>query len=337
MADKELTTDEDILKSIGELDDDVNDQTDAGDESNDASDEQAPSKGSEKTQAAKTDDKTKPSSKVGDKGVVGKQGTKQAPGPQDLVVNGVVVAKGGPERRFYEEAQKFKRQAETTARELATIKPKYEALEQANNVGKTYGLSPQEVLTAGQLLKAYKEDAKATIKYLLTQAQASGIDMSDVLSGGGVSTAAIKSMIEEMISPFKQEREEKQQLTQVQQQAQEQYTSFLSTYPDAAIHTDVLAQLLEKDANLTPEAAYWKLQAFFAKRGLDFSKPLSHHEAAARQSQNGKGKGNTQRSLPNGMHIEQDEDVQDRQEVVRSDASMDDIVKSAMREAGFKV
>ena len=334
MADKELTTDDDILKSIGELDDDtVDDQVDGGDD-NAQDDEPPPVKGGKETPPTKVEDKTKPSGKGPDKGVPGKQGSKQAPGPQDLVVNGVVVAKGGAERRFYEQAQGFKRQADTLNRELTELRPKLKALEDANNVGKTYNLSPQEVLTAGQLLKAYKQDAKATIKYLLTQATANGIDMSDVLTGGGVSTDAIQSMITEMMKPFLQEREDKQQLTQVQQQAQEQYNTFLATYPDAATHTDVIAQLLEKDVNLTPEAAYWKLQAFFAKRGLDFSKPLSFHEQAARQPN---GKGNTQRSLPNGMHIEEEEDVQDRSETINTSTSMDDIIRSSMREAGMKV
>ena len=335
MADKELTTDEDILKSIGELDDEVDDQVDDKDDDNAEDDEPSPSKGGKETQTQKVDNKTKPSGKGNDKGVPGKQGAKQTPGPQDLIVNGVVVAKGGPERRFYEQAQGFKRQAETLNRELTELRPKLKAFEDANSMGKTYNLSPQEVMTAGQLLKAYKEDAKATIKYLLTQAQASGIDMSDILTGGGVSTAAIKSMIEEMIQPFKQEREDKQQLTQIEHQAKEQYDSFIAAHPDATIHNDVIAQLLEKDVNLTPEAAYWKLQAFFNKRGLDFSKPLSFHEQAARQPQNGKG--NTQRSLPSGMHIEQDDAVQDRSETISTSTSMDEIIRSSMREAGMKV
>ena len=332
MADKQLTTDEEILSSIGEGDDDADDQVDQQEE---GQDNEPPTKpGDQESKVAKGSDKKEPSAKESGKGVPGKQGGKQASGPQDLVgADGKVIARGGPERRFYEEAQRWKNEAGKFNRELTELRPQLQALKDANQVGKQYNLTPAEVVTGAQLLKAYKDDPKATIKYLLTQAQASGIDLNDVIQGGGVSTAAIREMITEMMSPILAERQEKQQYTQIQQQAQEEYSNFMSAYPDAAIHNEELAQLLEKFPSLSPEAAYWRLKAFYNQHGLGFDKTLTQHEQIIRAKG---GKDTQRRSLPSGVNVSDVEDVDDTEDKISTSSSLDEIIRSSMREAGMK-
>lgn len=337
MADKQLTTEEDILSSIGEGDDLVGDQT--GDQ--DAEDNESDSQASDQTPKGQTGvDKTVPSKQGAQgtgKGTQGKQGQQQAPGPKDLVgADGKVIAKGGAERRFYEEAQKWRGEASKFKSELDKLTPQLNALKEANTLGTKYNLEPAEMVTAAQLLNAYKSDAKATIKFLLTKAEAAGIDVSDLTGGGGgVSTAAIAEMIEAKFKPLLQEREEKTRNQEIERQAAEQHDQFLQAHPDAAVHTNEIAQLLVKYPTLDPEAAYWRLKSFFHEKGLDFSKSLSTIETEYR-AQNG-GKGQTQqRTLPSGVNL-QDDGVDDQEEVVRGNASTDDIVRAAMREAGMKI
>jgi hypothetical protein len=321
MADEEtriVSTDEAILDSIGEG---VDEQ--ASDESTISEDTETPTDSDEATSTA--DDKQ------GTPGSDDEQQRRQAGGPQDLRdAQGNVIATGGKERRFYETAQREKLRADTTSKENETLKSQLEAINSAGTLGTQYSLSPEEITTGAQIMAAYKNDPIATIQYMLTQAQASGHNTEEIGSGGGMDAQAVKQMLETTLQPLISEHKERVDTQAVSDRAKEVYNGFMTQFPDAAVHEDSLARLLNEDNNLSPEAAYFKLQNFYLQRNLDWTKPLEklQQEAATRQGEN------TQQQLPEGGVAQAN--VTDTAEVADVNTSTDDIIRQAMVEAGIK-
>ena len=320
MADEELSVEENILNSMGEGDD-VNDEQSTTIEG----------------QAEEVSEETTSAEPQQTNGVDQSPETEQAEpatrGPQDLVDRqGNVIAKGGKERRFYETAQRERQRAETLEQELWTLRAKVEAFEGTANLPNQYNLSPEELTTGAQLMSAFKDNPVETIKYLLTEAQSAGHNIDNV--GQGTDVAALSRMLDEKLGPITSERQEQLELAQRNEQATQVYNQFMSQYPDAAVHQDVLAQLLEKDTSLSPEAAYFKLKNFYLEKGLDWNTPLDVHEQnIANEQQKAKETENTQSSLPSGSTPA--DNVTDASQIASVDTDMEDIIKSSMREAGI--
>tara|TARA_Y100000310_G_scaffold283720_1_gene305925 strand:- start:3245 stop:4228 length:984 start_codon:yes stop_codon:yes gene_type:complete len=326
MADEDLTTDQVILNSIDEGGDDVTDE-----QSN--------------TQASTQEQDTSPQDDVsigeqsgGDKGTregseaeQGQDNSQNSRGPQDLVDRGGnVVAAGGKERRFYENAQRFKNEAETLQRQVTNLTAKVEAYEGTANLGTTYSLTPEEVIGGAQLMSAFKQDPVETIKYMLTQAQANGYNIDGV--GDGTNVAAISKMINDAVAPLTADKAAADQLVQDEAAARQQHADFMAKYPDAAIHQGAISQLLDRDNSLSPEAAYYKLQNFYLQKGWNWNKSLESYQAEADKPATDSNE-DTQSSLPNGSTSA--DDVTDTAQVASVDTDMDDIIKESMREAGY--
>ena len=257
-----ITTDEAILDSIGEGDESV---TDDG--------------ATEESSGAQTDSDTSTHTTSGeqstDESVDGKQsGTPN--GPQDLVdANGNVVAAGGKERRFYETAQREKQRADSANGELETLRAQMEAVTNAGTVGTQYGLSPEEVTTGAQLIAAYKNDPiEAIQQYMLTQAQAAGHNI-DAIGGGSLDMQAVKQMLDNALAPIVGDRQKEVETQEAYDRAENIYNEFNSKYPDSAVHEDSLSQLLAQDPSLSVEAAYYKLQSYYASRGLEVPRDVA--------------------------------------------------------------
>ena len=239
MAEQELSTDEAILDSIGEgasLDEPTTEETTEVDTS------EAQESSPEAPQAG--------SGQSGEAGTGGEPQQQQTRGPQDLVDReGNVIAKGGKERRFYEQLQSTKQQNGALNQQVQQLESQIKAITDAGTLGTQYELTPEELTTGAQLVKSFKDDPVNTVKYLLTQAKAAGHNLDDVATGG-VDAAAIKQMVNEAVSPLVQDRQQRVEAEQKQQKAMEVYNGFMSQYPDAQIHENSLARLLESDRNL---------------------------------------------------------------------------------------
>jgi hypothetical protein len=263
-------------------------------------------------------------------GSTDQQGQEVPRGPQDLVDReGNVVARGGKERRFYETAQKERQRADTLENEVNTLRTKVEAFEGTANLPNQYNLTPEELTTGAQLISAFKDNPVETIKYLLTEAQSAGHNIEGV--GQGTDVAALSRMLDDKLSPLTTEKQQNLEYQQRQEQATQVYNQFMSSYPDAAVHQDTLAQLLERDKSLSPEAAYFKLKSFYLEKGLDWNTPLATHEQNI-QAQVAASE-NTQSSLPSGNTPA--DNITDATQIASVDTDMEDIIKDSMREAGI--
>jgi len=306
-----VSTDEAILDSIGENDEPTTDE-----------DAKAPETAEEETPT--TSDQQ--SAEGGDDSQ-----QKEAGGPQDLVDGqGNLVAQGGKERRFYETAQRERSRADNLEKELTTVKAQMDAVNNAGTLGTQYSLTPEEITTGAQIIAAYKNNPVETIQYMLTQAQASGHNI-DALTTGGLDMSAVKQMLDTALQPLVSEHQERADTQAAQSRATSVYNNFMAKYPDSAVHEDTLARLLNEDTSLSPEAAYFKLQSYYAKNNLDWTKSLVQLQQAATVAATSAE--NTQQALPEGSIA--NANVTDKPQVADVNTSTDDIIRDAMAEAGI--
>jgi len=312
-----VTTDEAILDSIGEGDEpisgeSVSDET-SGEESNTT--EEAPTTSSE--QSAETVDESQ------------QQGPTR--GPQDFVdANGNVIAAGGKERRFYETAQREKSRADQATTKIAELEGQLKAINDAGNVGTQYNLSPDELTTGAQLIAAYKNNPVETIQYMLTQAQGSGHNVSNIVSGG-TDMGAVKQMLDNALAPLIGDRQTAMETQAAQDEALKIYNDFSTQHPDAEVHENSLARLLQEEPSLNVDTAYYKLRNYYLEKGLDWTKSLEtlQQEYDAAQSR----APNTQPQPPEGGINASN--ATDTARVADINTSTDDIIRQAMEEAGI--
>lgn len=321
MADDDglITTDEAILSSIGEGDEQTTD---------DGVTEESSGETADTTEEAST-----ASSEQSTDGSTNEQQQRPTSGPQDLVDGqGNVIAAGGKERRFYETAQREKQRADSVSRELTTLKSQMDAVNNAGTVGTQYGLSPDEVTTGAQLIAAYKNNPVEAIQYMLTQAQSNGYNV-DGITSGGTDMQAVKQMLDNALAPILGEHQERADTQAANDRALEIYNEFNSKYPDSAVHEDSLTRLLQQDPNLSVEAAYFKLQSYYAQRGLDWTKSLTTLQTE-QNAQRAPVSVNTQPQPPDGGSVPH-ANVTDTAQVADVSTSTDDIIRQAMSEAGI--
>jgi len=316
MAEELISTDEAILDSIGEGDDqqttdesidseDTGETTDPGEEASTTSSEQGTADGDGKDAPRKT-----------------------SGGPQDLVdAQGNVIATGGKERRFYETAQREKARADTAAKEVSTLQAQIEAINSAGTLSTQYDLTPEEMTTGAQLIASYKSNPVETIQYMLTQAQASGHNI-DAIGGGGLDMKAVKQMMDTALQPLLTEQTERVDTQEANDRALEIYNEFSTKHPDAAPHEDSLARLLQQEPTLSPEAAYFKLRSYYHERNLDWTKSLEQLQSQVQPSSV-----NTQQAVPDGNVT--DTRVTDTAQVADANTSTSDIIRQAMEDAGI--
>ena len=207
-----------------------------------------------------------------------------------------------------------------------------DAVNNAGTVGTQYGLSPDEVTTGAQLIAAYKNDPVEAIQYMLTQAQSNGYNV-DGITSGGTDMQAVKQMLDNALAPILGEHQERADTQAANDRALEIYNEFNSKYPDSAVHEDSLTRLLQQDPNLSVEAAYFKLQSYYAQRGLDWTKSLTTLQTE-QDAQQAPVSVNTQPQPPDGGSVPH-ANVTDTAQVADVSTSTDDIIRQAMSEAGI--
>lgn len=333
MADTATSTEDDILSGIDVGDGDTNEDTSSNE-----------SEAGESTQEPSAQEEVNPLEQ-GQPSAKSKSGTKTQPaksdkptGPQPLRdANGNVIADGGRERRFYEAAQVARQENARLQGELEKATAKVAAYETANTISTQLGLSPDEATTGAKLMAAYKNNPVETIKYLLTEAQAAGHNVTGIVSGG-TDVAAIKQLIEQAFKPINDERAGNERAAQIEKQAVQQYNGFIARFPDAKIHEKTIARLLQSDPSLSVEAAYYKLQSFYLAKQLDWKKPLEvlAEEMKGQQQQQGNTSSVTRQPGLPGRGTSST-NAQASGEIADVNTSIDDIVKESMREAGLSI
>lgn len=278
------------------------------------------------------------------------QEQKRTAGPQDLTLNDGTVIRGGPERRLYEKTQKLENerqqlnsQLQQANEQLQQAQGQVKAYEQAFSGAKELGVSPQEANIGHRLIASYKNDPVGTVNYLLTELKAAGYDTSQI-GGSTVDTNAIQRSIERQLQPITSKYREEQQRTEQDQQIDNEVNQFFNRFPDASPHENEIAQIVERNPNMSLDAAYYALREYFARNQLDWSRPLQQNMQGAQQPQGGQQPQGQQQqpvsqSIPQGRGSSQaSSSVHTQYDPSQSNPESqdwDDIIRGAMRSAGI--
>lgn len=248
--------------------------------------------------------------------------------------SGNILARAGHERRIWERAEQATRYARTLERDIQQLRAAAEQNNALNDMPRSLGLQPNEVQTGLQIAASFKQDPIGTLKYLLTETQAMGHNVNTLLGQqNGVDMNAIARMIDNKLGPLQKDREQQARYEVAQREAQREYQAFVSRHEYATVHEDAILRLMQADPQLSPDAAYYKMQAYAATNGLDFSKPLAPQIGAAR------GQGSTQISTQQGPSMPSksgNAPVTDQARVASEGDSWADIINTSMRDAGLR-
>lgn len=203
---------------------------------------------------------------------------------------------------------------------------------------KEYKLNPTEHLNAVRLAVAIKNDPVKAINFLIAQAKAAGHNIEG--AGAGTDMSAIQHMIQQAIAPLAREREEQEANAGAMQEAEVELNEFLGDYPDARVHIPALTDLLQRFPDLTLSKAYIRMKDMYHQNGWDFNMPVTQIAAAIKAQQAG---GNRQqprkpigvKGVSNVIDQQQEDTTDEEPRVADVGTSRKDIIRNAMRQAGY--
>ncbi len=259
----------------------------------------------------------------------------------DRETNKVVAKAGAP----YAVASGFLPYITKLEQDLDNTNTRMKAFEDARALSKNEGLSIEEDALGTRLMVSWKKDPVGTLKFLLTQAQEQGKDVSSLTGGQSFDPTPIMKGIEERITkamePFmfivndrQQQAQQKQAEEEAVLQAETETNDFLERFPDARTQDPAIAALMTANGWSMTEA-YFALKAHAAENGFNWAQPIGPQIAAKRAAPNGGGQNN--RQLPN-MNARGGSQQQVRVDSrhADADASMGDIIKDVLRENGIE-
>lgn len=258
----------------------------------------------------------------------------------DLKLEDGTVVKNGAERRFYERAQLAERQLSMRTNELQQANQSRQRIQDELNSLRSsaqalHGADPAHVSTGLKLVRDLQRDPAGTLKTLLTEAMAAGYTVEGI--AGGVDAQAIRNAVLAQFQPLVDASQQQTQQQEIEQRAQEEVTQFYTNFPDARIHDEVLAAVMDKNPQLDMAGAYYQLKLAAIERGLDWSKPLAPQMQAGEQQQQ-QPQQQQQKPMPNGRQSNGAATTPANKVVVAHESTeTSDIVKSAMREAGLNI
>lgn len=234
-------------------------------------------------------------------------------------------------------------------KELQTLKQRYqnvdaqlgelEGYRNSNAAASQLGLKAEDQAVAFNLLAQLRKDPKATLKSLLTQVQASGIDLNEITGGAGALNAeTLQQMIAKQLEPvtgaFRQQQVHAEEVANIEGEFGQLYNDA----PEARQNEGLIGAILEQNPNMSAQQAWYQLAIRAQRFGFDTSKPLLPQLQARAQTQNGGGGNTNVVDLPMGRrNVNGSAAVDNSGRMADHRMSNKDIVAEAMREAGLKV
>lgn len=281
----------------------------------------------------------KPAASAGDKERADKPPQKSAPG--DLVDReGRVIARAGAERRHYEAATKFRGQLEQTNAQLQKVQTELDAFRTAAQLPTQLGLGPDEAATGLQLMASWKQNPVSVIEYLVEQAKAAGHNLDTL--GGTTDVGAIKQMIAQELAPFTQQHQQQRAMQEQNTAAQQQVQSLINEYGESAlVNSGALSKLIDASIDrgrpLSLEQAYLRFNAWCYQQGFDPQQPIDPQIAARGQQQPANQQRQATPPRPNGRAAPNGVIPMDTAASITGAEGTRDLVRAAMRDAGFNV
>lgn len=254
-----------------------------------------------------------------------------------------VIAKAGAQygafTQLWPELQKAEQENEKLT---ATVS----AIEKANAVAIQAGLTIEDTAMGTRLMAAWKKDKAATIKFLLSQAQEAGTDVSSLTGAQAFDPSIIRNTVQEIVEsamkPFQrfvQQDEQRAEQNEAMQQAQSDVAEFIEQFPDSKVQDAEIGALMSAQG-LTLKEAYFALKSHCFENKYDWTKALGPQVSARLQAAQGRaapnGGGANRAALPQmgGRGGQQQVAVKDR--VAKVDASYGDILGDIFTEMGIQ-
>lgn len=209
------------------------------------------------------------------------------PNTRDLVdpVSGRTVAKGGIERRVFEEGQRHARENNQLKSQLTNATRQLASINEVTQEAVRLNIAPQDQVIAIRVMADFMRDPVKTLQTLVEEVKSKGYPIPFMEQGvtPGMDMNAIARMIDNKMAPISQYRQVEQQNAQQRQQATADLDSFLGDNQEANSNLDVLAEMLQAQPGLSLHSAYTKMIRWAHENGLDWTQPLKVQIAQQRQ------------------------------------------------------
>lgn len=264
---------------------------------------------------------------------------------------GEIIAFGGRERTYFETAQRAQHMLGLAQRKMQQLESSAQSSNAIVQEATKLNLSSQDSTVALNIMSRFLKDPVKVLEEMVAEVKSKGYPIPFLENGvtPGMDMAAIARMIDTRMAPLTTQQATEQQNEQVRAQAKETMDNFLDSYPEAQHNLGTLAEIMtasfERDGkHMTIQDAYVTFVKWAASQGLDYSLDVKPQiEAKFRNQQQPTNQQpinqpQTQRApLPvNGRpQVNGQEQTTDSAVVFREDARWDDVVRHAMRQAGY--
>jgi hypothetical protein len=268
------------------------------------------------------------------------------PNTRDLVdpISGRTVARGGIERKIFEDGQRAARENNQLKTELGNAKRMLSQVNETVQEAVRLNVAPQDQVIAIRVMADFMRDPVKTLQYLAEEVKAKGYQIPFLEQGisPGMDLAAISRMIDGKLQPITQQHQMTIQQQQMRQRAEADLNNFLEENQEANANIDVLAEMLQAQPNLSLSSAYTKMIRWAHENGLDWTQNLKQQIAALQQrSQQPTNQQNTQqdprRPLPGNRGVSQRGAAPingSGNAQYNENASWADIIRASMQENG---
>jgi hypothetical protein len=186
--------------------------------------------------------------------------------------------------------QRRLQEAETKATQLQQTE---QGVRQYTELMTQYGLKPDEAQIGLQMAAAYRRSPAEFLKSLINTTRANGVDLSGLGVQPGLDPNALNLVLDNKLKPILEWFNQNQQQSELERQAQEDLNQFFTQFPDAVMHQDDIAVLMER-MNLDNRDAYYQLKMWAMQNQYDWNQPLVPQieaRKAGAQPQQGNGRG----------------------------------------------
>lgn len=284
-------------------------------------------------------DKDKQGGGTDDKSKSGQEEKGQSAGnPNDLKLPDGTVVKAGAERRWYEDARTYKTQYQTTASQLNTVKQQLQStndkLARYEEAAKAVGVAdPTEMNSALRLYRDLRQSPQETMKKLLVDLKAAGYSFDGI--GATVDTAAIERIIDQKLP--KTSVDDNKGNNEVDDEVAQEVATFIQNFPDAVMHEQQIAALIEAVPGTSLLDAYNSLKTQAIQQGFDWSKPLMPQieaRKASQQQQQQQQQTDQQKPLTNGADVGRVATGHDPNRIVKQADDFETAIREALKENG---
>lgn len=257
--------------------------------------------------------------------------------------NGQLVARAGGERGRFERSlnlqntftnmQSYIKQLEDKLQQTSATQTDIKSMQ--TTLAKAYDVDEQMVPTLMQFGQMAKTNPQGAFEAVVAEFVSKGYPVGEWLGNQAFANQtqlqAMQRLMDERLRPLTEEQRQRQEQMQMQQQVQEQVSRFYATHAYADLHSDLIAQVMQRN-NVSAEIAYRDLQLAAQRAGLDFSRDLRQQYSEKQQQ--------AARPVPQAP-IRPASSVQNQNMHTALDtspnATYEDIVRQALMDANMKV